>query len=1079
MAELETTDVGSPISVPTPRKVRTSAGGTMAAIAQAGQLAVKAGKILADEDETAMKLQAQNDLINDTINPDLQQHKSAYAYTVGQGQALQQHNVLVQEITNGVYDEVSPEDFQKLLKEKHVAYYDTIAGNDTAKFSRDAYNAFTLKNQTTLTAAQAGKHRVKLGEKQGEALYGATSLMAKEPQKHTATDILEEVYDAKYSLLQDKHRRAIAFSAASEIARDTGNSQILEDLNDELSFDVDPQLRSAYDATMAAAQVTNEAFNQKTRFDTYNDILTWAEEGSLTWAIYKSHVVDNPASHDLNDKPLMTDKEFVNLMHKSNLAYDRKVSQDKYDEQFMKGTLSMGTPTKYKNASIAAAHETLINEEGATRESVAAKMGSLVNAVEGNDPYYSDLSSRWGSINPYKKDGTPDEQFNDIYMELSAYKSGFTNPNRFYAHLNEDAEATFRLMESALKNSGEDVKGATEQGLVDVRRYKDMVENNSYKPVFEVPEEYNEAIEAGIKAQFSTWDNFKGFFGLNDRQNEEFAIDARRNIESWLINKINTGTMFPSTAKDSVKGFIDSHYSVVSGALQYTEGVDPKKLLNTSDPTLLIEEYTNDVLGTDISDYDQDTTQIKFNMAQGSVDITDLSYPESTTIIPFEVLRRWKDIRKFQAEDSGGDVMTTEEIQKLYADPTDEKYYEDLGVQVPTSGVDLSGIKVRTRDISNRDRFQINELNNKARDYFIQYVDKEIPVKLASDADIASKQEWSKMTPVQKVISMNDSITAMQKDTDTIREFLKNRANRPMFSNVLVNENAIDPVEPEPVETMRIQQDLQDAVKEVEGLYPDDTLEQLGIDTTEPISKVLKKLKSLTSTSVAHASELPKNALDKPKPIITGVDESLYDKDKLDEFEQVLGDTKDLVDTTYNNLGSSEGVKGDNTGAAETGARGLTTATYNAMKKKYKKPDMTQKEASKLYIGELASKWSKKSGWSNASKELKVALLDISYNQGEQILGYTGLTNSLADPNKSEADVIKNLFNASNIGGKSSRGIAKRYAKLYNKFTTNKITSIEQKSDGTIRYMAGTTEVYKYKAKNGKHESSKVGTLSI
>jgi len=103
-------------------------------------------------------------------------------------------------------------------------------------------------------------------------------------------------------------------------------------------------------------------------------------------------------------------------------------------------------------------------------------------------------------------------------------------------------------------------------------------------------------------------------------------------------------------------------------------------------------------------------------MAQGSVDITDLSYPESTTIIPFEVLRRWKDIRKFQAEDSGGDVMTTEEIQKLYADPTDEKYYEDLGVQVPTSGVDLSGIKVRTRDISNRDRFQINELNNKARD---------------------------------------------------------------------------------------------------------------------------------------------------------------------------------------------------------------------------------------------------------------------------------------------------------------------------------------------------------------------------
>jgi len=198
------------------------------------------------------------------------------------------------------------------------------------------------------------------------------------------------------------------------------------------------------------------------------------------------------------------------------------------------------------------------------------------------------------------------------------------------------------------------------------------------------------------------------------------------------------------------------------------------------------------------------------------------------------------------------------------------------------------------------------------------------------------------------------------------------------------------------------------------------------------------------------------------------------------EFEGVTADiTQDvsLVDAVYNDLALVEGESGDTTGAADTSKRGLTRKLYNKIKKETFSA-ITEEEASKYYLNKLNDRWEQVDGWDNASTDLKKVLLDASYNQGENIFTYKGLKKALKDKDSPDK-VMKHLLDASNINKKSSKGLARRYAELYNRVSDSKITHVEQKAKGKIVYWKGADAFFTYTATKGKHKSSKIGKLNV
>lgn len=181
----------------------------------------------------------------------------------------------------------------------------------------------------------------------------------------------------------------------------------------------------------------------------------------------------------------------------------------------------------------------------------------------------------------------------------------------------------------------------------------------------------------------------------------------------------------------------------------------------------------------------------------------------------------------------------------------------------------------------------------------------------------------------------------------------------------------------------------------------------------------------------------------------------------------------DVSTTTFNNLSAREGV-GDTLTDVPTGAMGVTKAARRAVGDSGDLPD---EDVARLYLNRLSMRWGRQEGYNNAPPEVQEAILDASYNMGEQVLGFDNLNEALKAGDYST--VAKELLDTASVDGKTVKGLAKRRAELYNGVAEQKITEVEQLKDGTIIYRSGEDEVLRYKTKGGKHEKSSAGIISI
>ena len=200
------------------------------------------------------------------------------------------------------------------------------------------------------------------------------------------------------------------------------------------------------------------------------------------------------------------------------------------------------------------------------------------------------------------------------------------------------------------------------------------------------------------------------------------------------------------------------------------------------------------------------------------------------------------------------------------------------------------------------------------------------------------------------------------------------------------------------------------------------------------------------------------------------------------DTEQVLDKRSLAINEVKSKLLENEGASGDTTtGAPITYKTGMTKDTKELIEKKLGR-GISDDEAIELYLEEAYNKLSNMKGFDKASVELQSALVDSYYNLGD-ITNYSKLKRNLRNVGKgyTEADVVKDgLLDTANKGGKSLRGIAIRRAKLYNKVAEDPIVNVDQRGDGTIKYLDSNNKiVFSYKAKNGMHPDSKVGIIPV
>ena len=271
--------------------------------------------------------------------------------------------------------------------------------------------------------------------------------------------------------------------------------------------------------------------------------------------------------------------------------------------------------------------------------------------------------------------------------------------------------------------------------------------------------------------------------------------------------------------------------------------------------------------------------------------------------------------------------------------------------------------------------------------------------------------------------------------------------------------------------------------KEIEEAYTpeqldilDEAKEYLNIDINRVKTKGLDKEESIQSKEITPQ---PKEEVlpEVQEPIIkeeTIKEEPVSKYTEKDLQERELA----LVNDVYDMLEEFEGKFGDNTGAADTVDRGLTRKEWQRQKDRANNQNMTPQEASIAFIKENYVKfYNELPGFKDLDWSLQRDILNESYN-----LGMNDLVNPKKYPkfmkavnNQDPEQIFFNLLDTANTGGKSSKGIAVRRAKLYNKWADSQIKTVEQLKDGTIIYSTEEGELFRYrKPKADRSDPGKV-----
>ena len=180
-------------------------------------------------------------------------------------------------------------------------------------------------------------------------------------------------------------------------------------------------------------------------------------------------------------------------------------------------------------------------------------------------------------------------------------------------------------------------------------------------------------------------------------------------------------------------------------------------------------------------------------------------------------------------------------------------------------------------------------------------------------------------------------------------------------------------------------------------------------------------------------------------------------------------------------LMGNEGI-GDRMGNTPAGEGGVSLVRKAEIEAKLGVP-LSDKDARDEVVREDSAALHKRlAGFDTLGPTVQAAILDLAYNIGtNKILDaseFPKLQRAVAEGNV-EA-ILVNTLDTATVNGKSVKGIAARRARLFNQANDNselEITTVEQLTDGTINYLAGSRVIHTFI--RPRHPDSAAGTMNI
>lgn len=443
---LERTQMGNPFQGVSVRGSQANPDSKLTALAAMANLGASVSKTIADEQEAQSVIDAQNDLVNSAINPDKAQHQAAYAWTVAEGEALAAYNQMSEGVQQGAFKEVDPTDFQDQLKKGHQEYYKKWEGNPHASGAIGAYNSFMLKNQSRITAAQAGTYRLDQKDKQGAALSVRITEMAKSGI-NTVDDFKAEIEAPKYSLLDPEDRLSTILTGIGVHAKETGDVTVLEALDKEYGLSANPKFSAKFEGDITAANRKRTAISDTATLKQLMVLDAFVEEGTLTPQMF------DPISkmHDAKGSPIMSPESFNALLRKSGLKRAEKQAVAQYDVGFSIGQDLNNVPQKDFNKVA----ETAFNKVLAATDNKQVAFQKIGELLAQQTNVWTDLQDR---VRLFDRSvmmigNVPNKEAMNRFHELEALHAGmntYTDGEVLFAKYLGDSYVDYLEIKSAL-----------------------------------------------------------------------------------------------------------------------------------------------------------------------------------------------------------------------------------------------------------------------------------------------------------------------------------------------------------------------------------------------------------------------------------------------------------------------------------------------------------------------------------------------------------------------------------------------------------------------------------------------------
>ena len=370
--------------------------------------------------------QAETDIINQTVNPDLEASSAIYSGKVIEYQQAERFNKLKTDIQSGAYDDMSPKDFQKLLTDEHKKNTELFGSTEYSDLNQEIYSKFWAKNEGTLVAAQRGMATAKTKQKQ-ETLYlqNVKVMFPAGLQEDAVRSTVDNLYKNAAGDLVSRDYKIKALATAAGLSAMQGDSTLLDVLDDKFNISLREDTKNIYKAGKVAYAKATTSIDKQAQFDLLSEIGKNTEAGTLTEEMAKAYL-DNP-----NFK--QTPTWLYNKVSESAKIRVQKEAVDQYISCIMNGRVPNTVLSKKEKDAADSNILSTLTEQTKDPEvlgtAIAAMWGkadypdalSTELNVFSSDTLYTDESRT--EINPHIKD--------TYYMLRGMEKSPNSNPSVF------------------------------------------------------------------------------------------------------------------------------------------------------------------------------------------------------------------------------------------------------------------------------------------------------------------------------------------------------------------------------------------------------------------------------------------------------------------------------------------------------------------------------------------------------------------------------------------------------------------------------------------------------------------------